>query len=174
MKALVTYYSQTGNTEKLARAIYEAIPIHVEKELLPVQDVKGTAGCDIIFVGFPVHSHSVPARLLPFFKSLPGGQNIALFCTHGSLRSGQLPRQALEHAIGLSDGSKVVGTFSARGRVDAQIIDSLMKQAEHRAWAEEAQGADEHPTEADLADGREFARSVLAKVGLQTALPKSR
>jgi len=48
MKALVTYYSQTGNTEKLARAIYEAI--HVEKELLPVQDVKNTEGYDIIFV----------------------------------------------------------------------------------------------------------------------------
>jgi flavodoxin len=162
MRALVTYYSQTGNTEKVARAIYEAIP--VEKELLPVQDVKKTAGYDIIFVGFPVHAHSVPAMLHPFFKSLPAGQHIALFCTHGSLRSGQLPRQALEHAIGLSSRVKIVGTFNARGRVDEKIIDSLMKQAEHRAWAEEAQGAGEHPSEMDLADVREFAREVLAKI----------
>jgi hypothetical protein len=164
MKALVTYYSQTGNTEKVARAIYEAIPIHVEKELLPVQDVKGTSGYDIIFVGFPVHAHSVPAKLLPFFKNLSSGRNIALFCTHGSLRGGHLPKQALEHAIGLSDGTKIVGTFSVRGKVDEKIIESLMKQAEHRAWAEEAQGAEEHPSEADLADGREFTRSVLAKI----------
>lgn len=164
MKALVTYYSQTGNTEKIARAIYEAIPIHVEKELLPVQDVKGASGYDIIFVGFPVHAHSVPAKLLPFFKNLPPGSNIALFCTHGSLRGGQLPRQALEHAIGLSDSTKILGTFSVRGRVDEKILESLMKLAEHRAWAEEAQGANEHPSEADLADTREFARSVLAKI----------
>lgn len=162
MKALVTYYSQTGNTEKVARAIYEAI--HVDKELLPVQDVKETAGYDIIFVGFPVHAHSVPAKLLPFFKNLPAGQNLALFCTHGSLRGGHLPKQALEHAISLSSRAKIVGTFGVRGRVDAKIIDMLMKQAEHRAWAEEAQGAHEHPSEMDLVDGSDFARGVLAKI----------
>jgi flavodoxin len=163
MKALVTYYSQTGNTEKLARAIYEAIPM--EKELLPVQNVKNTKGYDIIFVGFPVHAHSVPAKLIPLFKDLPAGQNIALFCTHGSLRGGHLPKQALEHAIGLSNGAKILGTFGVRGRVNANVIDSLMKQLEHRAWAEEAQGADEHPSDADLADAKEFARKVLAKIG---------
>ena len=51
MKALVTYYSQTGNTEKLARAIYDAI--HFEKELLPIKEVKSSKGYDIIFVGIP-------------------------------------------------------------------------------------------------------------------------
>lgn len=162
MKALVTYYSKTGNTEKVARAVYEAI--HVEKELLPVQDVKKTAGYDIIFLGFPVHAHSVPAKVLPFFKNLSAGQNIALFCTHGSLRGGRLPKQALEHAVGLSSGAKILGTFGVRGRVDEKVIDSLMKQAEHRAWAEEAQGADEHPSEADLSDVKEFTRGVLSKV----------
>jgi flavodoxin len=163
MKALVTYYSQTGNTEKLARAIYEAI--HVEKELLPVQDVKGTVGYDIIFVGFPVHAHSVPAKLFPFFKGLPDGQNIALFCTHGSLRGGHLPKQALEHAVGLATRAKILGTFGVRGKVDAKIIEALVKQAEHRVWAEEAQEASNHPDDDDLVDGKEFARSVLAKIG---------
>jgi flavodoxin len=163
MKALVTYYSQTGNTEQLARAIYEAI--HVEKELLPVEEVRNVKGYDIIFVGFPVQAHSVPAKLLPFFKELPEGQNIALFCTHGSLRGGHLPKQALEHAVSLSSRARVMGTFGVRGKVSAKLIDALMKQLEHRAWAEEAQGAAEHPTAADLADSREFARGILAKVG---------
>jgi flavodoxin len=164
MKALVTYYSQTGNTEKLARAIYEAIHVEVEKKLLPAQDVKGVEGYDIIFVGFPVQAHSVPAKLIPFFKNLPAGQKIALFCTHGSLRGGQLPKQAIEHAIGLASRAKILGTFGVRGKVDLKIIEALIKQAEHRAWAEEAQGAHEHPSETDLADGKEFARGVLARI----------
>ena len=63
MKALVTYYSQTGNTEKLARAIYKAI--HVEKKLLPIEELKSVEGYDIIFVGFPVQAHSVPAARKP-------------------------------------------------------------------------------------------------------------
>ena len=163
MKALVTYYSVTGNTEKLARAIYEAI--HVDKELLPVQEIKSTMGYDIIFVGFPVQAHSVPAKLIPFFRGLTAGQNVALFCTHGSLRGGQLPKQALEHAVSLATGAKIVGTFGVRGRVSEKVIDALMKQVEHRAWAEEAQGAHEHPNETDLTDGKEFARGVLAKIG---------
>jgi flavodoxin len=163
MKALVTYYSQTGNTEKLARAIYEAI--HVEKELLPMQEVKDTEGYDIIFIGFPVQSHSVPHAVLPFFKRLPQGQKIALFCTHGSLRGGQLPKQALEHGISLSTRAKVLGVFGVRGRVNPKVLESLMKQPEHRAWAEEAQGAYEHPNDTDLADGKGFARRILAKIG---------
>jgi flavodoxin len=163
MKVLVTYYSLTGNTEKLARSIYEAI--HMEKELRPIQEVTSVEGYDLIFVGFPVHAHRVPAKALPFFKNLPVGQNIALFCTHGSLRGGRLPKQALEHAIGIATRAKILGTFGVRGKVDVPIIDALIKQAEHRAWAEEAQGASGHPTESDLADGKAFAREILAKIG---------
>lgn len=162
MKALVTYYSQTGNTEKLARAIYDAI--HFEKELLPIQDIKSTRGYDIIFVGFPVQAHSVPAAVHPFFKNLPKGQPIAFFCTHGSVRGGHLPKQAIEHAIGLASLAKVLGTFGVRGRVNPKVIDALMQTVQHQAWAVEAQGAIDHPTDADLADGKTFAKGILAKV----------
>lgn len=163
MKVLVTYYSQTGNTEKLARAIFEAI--HFEKELLPIKDVKDSRGYDIIFVGFPVQAHSVPAAVHPFFKNLPDKQPIALFCTHGSLRGGQLPKQAIEHALGLASRARVLGTLGVRGRVNPKVIDALMQTAQNQAWAIEAQGAIDHPTDADLADGKAFARDILSKVG---------
>jgi flavodoxin I len=163
MNALVTYYSQTGNTEKLARAIYDAI--HFEKELLPIQDVGDSRGYDIIFVGFPVQAHSAPSAVHSFLKKLPEGQPIALFCTHGSIRGGHLPKQAIEHAIGLASRAKVLGTFGVRGRVNPKIIDSLIKMLEHKAWAEEAQGAIDHPTDADLTDGKEFTKGILAKIG---------
>ncbi len=162
MKALVTYYSQTGNTEKIARAIYETI--HFEKELLPIRDVTAMQGYDIIFAGFPVQAHSVPAAFLPFFKKLPAGQDIALFCTHGSLRGGHLPKQAIEHAIGLASGARILGTFCVRGKVHPKVLDSLMNSPQNHVWAEEALGACEHPDEADLADAKEFAKNILAKI----------
>jgi flavodoxin I len=162
MKALVTYYSQTGNTEKLAHAIYDAI--HVEKELIPIEAVKETQGYDIVFMGFPVQAHSVPAKVLPFFKRLPDGQQIALFCTHGSLRGGQLPKQALEHALGLASRAKVLGTFAVRGKVNPQVIEALTAKLEHRAWAEEASGACGHPDDADMSDAKEFTRGIIAKL----------
>jgi len=162
MKALVTYYSETGNTEKLARAIYEAIQI--EKELKSIKDVQNIKGYDIIFCGFPCHAHSVPGKAISFVKGLPEGQKVAFFSTHGSLRGGQLPKQAFEHAIGLASKGKVLGHFGCQGKVDHKLIDALIKQPEHKAWAEEALSAEGHPDQHDLADAKKFSAEMIAKL----------
>lgn len=162
MKALVTYFSKTGNTEKVARAIYDALP--VDKQIKPIQELESAAGYDIVFCGFPVNVHSVPGKAQPFIKSLGEGQKVAFFSTHGSLRGGQLPKQAFENALGLAPKAKVLGHFGCRGKVDPKILELLMKQQENRAWAEEAQSADEHPDQADLEDAKSFALSMLTKV----------
>jgi flavodoxin len=163
MKVLVTYYSQTGNTEKIARAIYEAV--NADKQLLPIGEVNDMAGWDLIFVGFPTQAHSVPPKVVPFLKRLPAGQRLAFFCTHGSLKGGPLPKQSLEHAFSLISKARVLGTFCARGKVSPRLLESLQDTPAHRVWAEEAAGAAEHPTEADLADARVFAKEMLARLG---------
>jgi flavodoxin len=160
MKILVTYFTQTGNTEKVARAIYEAIG--ATKEILPVDKVKDPAGYDIIICGFPVHAHSVPLSVERFIKMIPLGKKIALFTTHGSLRGGELATTAIKHAVSLASKLKVLGTFGCRGKVDQKIIEALLKKPEHRAWAEAAKSAVRHPDESDLEDARHFAKKVTA------------
>lgn len=162
MKALVTYYSETGNTEKLAQAIYNSLVI--DKEMKPVQEIINTEGYDIIFYGFPVQAHSVPAKAVNFFSRLPKGQKIAFFSTHGSLRGGILPKQAFEHAVSLAMQAKVLGHFGCRGQVKAELLDALMKKPEHEAWATEAQSAAGHPDEHDLADAKSFAAEMFAQI----------
>ena len=158
MKILVTFFTQTGNTEKVARAIYQALG--AKKELLSVNEVKNPDGYDIIFCGFPVHAHSVPLPVQNFIKSIPSGKKLALFVTHGSLRGGELATTAIEHAISLASKLKVRGTFGCRGKVDPKIIEALLKKPEHRAWAETAKSAASHPDESDLEDARHFANKV--------------
>jgi len=158
MKILVTYFTQTGNTEKVARAIYEAIG--AKKEILPVAEVKDPSGYDIIFCGFPVHAHSVPLSIENFIKQIPPGKKIALFTTHGSLRGGELAATAIEHAVSLASKLKVLGTFGCRGKVDPKIVETLLNKPEHRAWAETAKSAAIHPDESDLEDARHFAKKV--------------
>jgi flavodoxin len=162
MKALITYFSKTGNTEKVARAIYDSLP--VDREIKPIQDLEGAAGYDIVFCGFPVYAHSVPGKAQPFIKALGQDQKVAFFSTHGSLRGGQLPKQAFENAIGLAFKAKVLGHFGCRGKVDPKIIELLLKQQENRAWAEEAQSADAHPDQADIEDAKAWALSILSKL----------
>jgi flavodoxin I len=161
MRVLVTYYSDTGNTEKLARAIYEALPVN--RELLPVREVQDTSGFDLMFCGFPVHAHSVPQVSAKFIKTLPEGQNILFFSTHGSRRGGQLPRQALEHAVGLAVKQKILGHFGCQGQVSESIMSMLRNKLEHHAWVEEAEEAAGHPNINDLDEAKKFTSEMLKK-----------
>jgi len=160
-KVLVAYFSQTGNTEKVARAIFDAL--QCEKEIKPIDDSLDTIGYELIFCGFAVQGHSVPAKAKPFLKKLAKDQKVAFFTTHGSLRDGVFPRQALEDALGMTPQTKLMGTFGCRGKVKPDLIDALAKQLQHEAWADEALSAHDHPTVADLQDAAAFAREMCKK-----------
>lgn len=162
MKVLVAYYSKTGNTEKVANAIYDALPHG--GEIKPIRDLNTAEGYDLVFCGFPVQTHSVPGQAQAFVKGLGKGQKVAFFSTHGSLRGGILPKQAFENAIGLAAHATILGHFGCRGAVEPDIIEALMEKPEHRAWAEEALSAAGHPDQADLEDARTWMKSMLAKV----------
>lgn len=157
-KNLVAYFSRTGNTKAVAEAIYEAL--EGPKEILPVDQVIDPSGYKIIFVGFPVQSHSVPYAVETFLKSLPSGQSIALFSTHGALPGDRLSREAVEHAAILAGKAKIIGTFTCRGKVSLSALEVLSKSPEHEAWAEMAVSASTHPDDSDLEDARSFARWI--------------
>ncbi len=156
-KTLVTYYSRTGNTQKIAEAIYDAV--EGEKSLTPIQELKETkiSRFSLVFIGFPVHSHSVPFDMYDFLERIPAGKKIALFSTHGALTGSRLSREALESATVLAAKARVLGTFSCRGKVSPQALDILIKSPEHHAWAEMAVSAATHPDESDLSEAHNFA-----------------
>ncbi len=165
-KTLVTYYSRTRNTEKIAEAIFEAV--EGEKALIPITQLKETdiSNFSLIFIGFPVHSHSVPLAVHDLLNSIPSGKKIALFSTHGTLSGSRLSREALESATVLAAKARVLGTFSCRGRVSPQALDVLMKSPEHQAWTEIAVSAATHPDEIDLSEARNFASWILTLAAL--------
>jgi flavodoxin len=158
-KILVTYFSQTGNTRKIAEAVYEAL--EEDKTIKPVAEVQKMDEYQLLFIGFPVHSHGVPFKVESLLKKIPEGKKIALFSTHGSLAGSRLSREALEHASVVASKAKILGTFSCRGKVSSAAIEILSKSPEHRAWTEMAVSARTHPNEGDLEEARSFARWVL-------------
>jgi flavodoxin len=164
MKVLVTYYTKSGNTEKVAEAIYDGVEKKASKEIIPLEKIESVDEFDLIFCGFPVHSSSIPLPVEKFIKNVPQGKNIAFFATHGSLRGGPLAITAFHYAITIEPKLKVIGTFGCRGEVDSKIIDSLIENPEHRWWAIEAQSATGHPDAGDLADAKEFADAMLTRV----------
>ncbi len=159
-RILVAYFSQTGNTKKVAEAIFDAL--EGEKTIKPIDQVEDVKDYHLLFIGFPVHSHGVPARVETFLKKIPRGKKIAIFSTHGSHTGSHLSRQALEHAAVSASQAKILATFSCRGKVSMRAMEILSRSPEHRLWAEMAASAHTHPDEADLEEARSFARMVMA------------
>jgi hypothetical protein len=116
---------------------------------------------ELIFIGFPVHSHSVPFKTEEFIKKIPSGKKVALFSTHGSLTGSRLSREALEHASILASSAKILGTFTCRGKVSLQAMEVLSKSPEHKGWVEMAASAQTHPDENDLKDASAFAKWIM-------------
>jgi flavodoxin len=158
-KILVTYFSQTGNTKKIAEAIFESL--EGDKTIEPIDEVQEIEGYSLIFVGFPVHSHNVPFKIESFLKKMPEGKKIALFSTHGSLSGGRLATEALEHAAVVASKARILGTFSCRGKVSMAALEVLSKSPEHRAWTEMAASSQTHPNQGDIEDARSFAKWIM-------------
>jgi flavodoxin len=154
---LVTYYSRSGNTETVARAICGAL---AGAEIRPFSQVGGLDGYDLVFVGFPVEMHSLPYPVELFLRRIPAGKTIALFSTHGSLQGHPLSREAIEYAVLLAGQAKIAGTFHCRGRLSEGARTALAKSPEHQEWAEMAVSAASHPDAADLEEARTFARRM--------------
>ena len=89
MKTLVMYHSESGNTEKLANAICEALDA-TDNEIAQIDEAKDFSAYDLVFIGFPVHSSSLPSKVEKCIKRIPEGKLLAIFGTHGSLRGGPL------------------------------------------------------------------------------------
>lgn len=155
VKVLVTYFSRTGNTRKIAEAIHDALG--GSPELIPMDKVRDFGPYGLVFIGFPVQSHSLPYKVEEFLKTVPAGKKIALFSTHGSLPGMKMSREALEYATVLVSKARLLGTFSCRGKVSMQALEVLSKSPEHEAWTDMAATANTHPDEHDVADARAFA-----------------
>ena len=161
-RTLVTYLSLTGNTKKVAEVIFRSLD--GDKILQPLAEAGPLSDDNLILIGFPIHSHSVPFQIESFLKSIPPRKNVALFCTHGSLSGHRLSREAIEYAAILVGHCRLVGTFHCRGKMSFQALDILGRSTEHQEWAEMAPSAATHPDEHDLAEAGLFARHMKANI----------
>jgi hypothetical protein len=143
MKAIVVYWSETGNTEKVALAINDALDAAgVEVLLKRVEQAGGIDwyGYDLICIGFPSYQWSPPKPVDTFLKEkfrayrkqghiktgapkVPG-KHALIFCTYSgphtgineAIPAGKYAGQFFEHlGFTVLDEWYVVGEFHGRG-----------------------------------------------------------
>jgi flavorubredoxin len=101
-KALVLYYSRTGNTEKMANAVAEGIKStgKVEVEIKYHVDTQDLSLYDAIIIGSPTYNHDMPIDFKNIFmEAVLEGINFkdkigAVFGSYGW--SGEAPKLILE------------------------------------------------------------------------------
>src|SRR3712207_7258451 len=81
MKVAVVYSSMTGNTEKLARGIFDRIEGH-EKEIFNLKDKPDISGFDIVACGFWVDKSTANKDMKEFIESIRDSK-VFLFGTMG-------------------------------------------------------------------------------------------
>ena len=98
MKCVVIYYSQTGNTRKIAEAIHAGMRHSGEQcDIARLRDIDtpALAGYDLIGLGSPVMYHKELSNVTDFIentmKAVEGKHGFA-FCTHGTLPGKYLAR----------------------------------------------------------------------------------
>jgi flavodoxin/ferredoxin len=93
MKGIVVYYSATGNTKKIAKAIYKGMKGAMEKvDIADVKDVdpKDMKKYDVIGIGSPIWYFRETANVRLFIYNMPklDGKLCFVFCSHGASPSG--------------------------------------------------------------------------------------
>jgi len=173
MKILITYLSQTGNTEKVAKAIYEeASPTHeVETKKLEEISPENVSGYDFLFIGSPIHAGNLAGAVKDFLGRLqtPSGGKLAGFLTHaGSAYPGQIMSKFTEpfKTACEKNGLAYLGCFSCQGFLNPAIHDMVKKgqNLNDEQWAERVKQMTGHPDAEDLNKARAFAKEVLAKI----------
>ena len=180
MRILIAYYSETGNTAKVAETIHEEMlsqghEAHL-RDLGKVEFDTLTA-YDLIFLGSACHDADLATPVKQFLRQMPIAPafKLAGFATHASYspERGDRERQAHEtwasrcelsyRQASQEKGWDFLGYFGCQGAPSPpieQFIHSTIVTDEDE-WQEYIQEVRKHPDEDDLRKAKEFAQEVM-------------
>lgn len=142
MNIKVVYHSSTGNTEKLACAIAEAL--NTIAEPIGKEQISFSDPVDLLFIGDGIYFGKANKRILTFIDRLDPKmiRNVAVFATYGGqVKIGTDIKKLLQNK-----SLKVVGEpFTCKGQSWLFLNHS-------------------HPNETDIKKAREFAYNTVIKI----------
>ncbi|WP_407355711.1 flavodoxin family protein [Methanolobus sp. WCC5] len=164
MRTLVTYMTQTGNTKRIAEAIYGEI--EGEKDIKPIGEVKNLEGYDLAFIGFPVLQFDIPPNVKKFITENTAGKNIAIFMTHAVPEGFEAIHSWTGSAEQAAAGANVLGSFDCQGELAQPVIDMLLKadDPQMKAFGEMGPSTKGQPDESRVQKAKEFAKEIQAKL----------
>jgi flavodoxin len=181
MRILIGFYSETGNTEKVAKAIFEEVSKQHKAELKKVDKIIPNTmnDYDVDFLGSPCHSSDLAKPVKKILTALPSSPRFKLvgFFTHsthtaeGNERQQKLFRRWASNCITsfqeISAEKKIdfMGYFNCQGAPSPPIKKFINREivTSPDEWKEYSEEVMKHPTPEDLQKARKFAKEIMKK-----------
>ena len=165
MRVLVAYATSTGNTRRVAEAIFAEIP--GEKQMMPIGEVADSSPYDLLFLGFPTHRFGPDRKAVEAIrKHCTAGRKVALFVTHAAPEEAPEVQEWMQKFKDAASAAELVGFFDCQGQM-SKGIKTMLRIFGSRELKEGVKNdsSEGKPDEPRLQKAREFARQVLQKAG---------
>jgi flavodoxin len=182
MKALIAYFTQTGNTQMIAEAIHEVFSTRGEVDITTVRrvDLDTLSEYDLLIVGAPCHDSDLAPPVKGFLDSLPESPRFKLagFFTHATYtpdkdgRGGELYNQwagrchpAFEN-ICSSKNIEFLGCFNCQGKASPPIEAFIRQEiiTDDEEWDRYLPDLRKHPDSTDIENAKKFAQDILGRL----------
>jgi len=181
MRALIAYFSQTGNTRLIAETIHSALSSKIQADIRTVRSVSSDAldTYDLLFVGAPCHDSDIVPAVKGFLDGLPVSPSFKLagFFTHATNMPDTERNKALYaqwagrcvpsfESPCKSKNIEYLGTFHCQGKASEPIENFIHQQiiTDEEEWNEYLPDLRTHPTETDIENAKRFAEIILDKL----------
>ena len=169
LKILMTFFSNTGNTEKVANSMKDGLADY-DVDMILVKDLnpKALKLYDIVFLGSGVYASRIDKSILTMIKKavpeLPA--KFVYFCTHASLKLFQEPFKRITGII-KEHNCEIIGEFDCVGENLGMPLDTQLAMLERLPEDQKEKAKKDReiikgrPNEMDLENAKNFAISLV-------------
>lgn len=166
MKALVVYSSLTGNTKKIAEAMYEEI--NIEKDIYKSNEDFNIENYDFIVVGYWVNKGICDDKIKEILEKV-NNKNIILFGTLGAKENGPYYdsiKKRIEELV--PENNKILGHFLCQGKINKKLTERYKEMLKNNQGDEHVkeqlknhEEASKHPDDKDIYNAKMFIRKCI-------------
>lgn len=167
LKILIAYLTISGNTKKVAEAIFQAIDCS-DKAISEIKQVRSLEGYDLVFVGFPIHGFGQPPEeAKEFLRQNCLARKIAIFITHSAPEKSPFVKGWIENCKIAAFRAEIIGFFDCQGQISKGQLETMLNNPNPRVQEigrKVAISSNGQPDENRLIAAGNFARDVVSKI----------